>query len=70
MWEVMSFGEIPYWEMSNQTVSRLNAISCMNQRFLKDAFILKFRPVGVLVNNIAVVPGDLGFDYWYSQIVR
>ena len=70
MWEVMSFGEIPYWEMSNQTVSRLNTISCMNQRFPIDAFILKFRPVGVLVKHIAVVPGDLGFDNWYSQIAR
>lgn len=27
MWEVMSYGERPYWDMSNQDVSSKNACS-------------------------------------------
>ena len=38
MWEVMSFGERPYWDMGNQDVSFLNSFLFLHSSFkLKSA---------------------------------
>ena len=33
MWEVMSFGERPYWDMGNQDVSFLNSFLFLHSSF-------------------------------------
>lgn len=48
MWEVISYGERPYWEMSNQDVSVLEKLETL--MFSRELFKLKSAP---LISNIS-----------------
>lgn len=48
MWEVISYGERPYWEMSNQDVSVLEKLETL--MFSRVLFKLKSAP---LISNIS-----------------
>lgn len=38
-WEVMSYGERPYWDMSNQDVSQISLCVCVRERKMSGVFV-------------------------------
>lgn len=53
MWEVMSYGERPYWEMSNQDVSFLVLTVGVNGRYGFHSLFSLLKPLTDLMQNVS-----------------